>query len=51
MNEVNLVSELESITDQLGGNLERISGYRSDGRQYKKIVIEYDLKEWKRNEI
>ena len=49
MNEGNLVAELESITDQLGGKLQRITGYRSDGRQYKKIVIEYDFKEWKRN--
>ena len=51
MNEGNLVAELESITAELGGKMERRDVYESTGRQYKKIVIEYDSKEWKRNEI
>ena len=38
-------------TNELGGKMEMIDGYKSDGRQYKKIVIEYDSKEWIRNEI
>tara|TARA_B100001250_G_scaffold50371_1_gene39400 strand:+ start:1416 stop:1580 length:165 start_codon:yes stop_codon:yes gene_type:complete len=46
-----LIAELLCITGELNGKMERIDGYRSDGRQYKKIVIEYDSKEWKRNEI
>ena len=49
--EGDLIAELLCISGELGGKMERIDGYRSDGHQYKKIVIEYDLKEWKRNEI
>ena len=50
-NDSDLIEELRTITERLGGTMERIDGYKSEGRQYKKIVIEYDLKEWKRNEI
>ena len=51
MNEGDLIAELSKITAELGGTMERIDGYKSEGRQYKKIVIEYDSKEWIRNEI
>ena len=51
MNEGDLLAELLNITAELGGKMERIDGYKSEGRQYKKIVIEYDSKEWVRNEI
>ena len=51
MSEGDLIAELLCITGELGGKMERIDGCTSDGRQYKKIVIEYDSKEWKRNEI
>ena len=51
MNEGDLIAELSKITAELGGTMEKIYGYKSEGRQYKKIVIEYDSKEWIRNEI
>ena len=50
-NDNELVEELRTIAEGLGGTMERIDGYESEGRQYKKIVIEYDSREWKRNEI
>ena len=46
-----LISELLTITALLGGKMERTEVYESKGRQYKKIVIEYDSHEWVRNEI
>ena len=51
MNEGDLIAELSKITAELGGTMERIDGYKSEGRQYKKIVIEYDSQGWIRNEI
>ena len=51
INEGDLIAELLTITAELGGTMERIDGYKSEGSQYKKIVIEYDSKEWIRNEI
>ncbi len=51
VNDSDLIEELRTITERLGGKMEKIDGYNSDCRQYKKIVIEYDSKEWKRNEI
>ena len=51
MNEGDLIAELRTIAERLGGTMERIDGYKSEGSQYKKIVIEYDSKEWKRNEV
>ena len=51
INEGDLIAELLCITGELGGTMERIDGYKSEGRQYKKIVIEYDSQEWVRNEI
>ena len=51
MNEGDLIAELLEITAELGGTMERIDGYKSEVRQYKKIVIEYDSTEWERNEV
>ena len=51
MNEGDLIAELLDITAELGGTMERRDVYESTGRQCKKIVIEYDSTEWKRNEI
>ena len=51
MNEGDLIAELLQITAELGGTMERVDGYKSEGRQYKKIVIESDSQEWIRNEI
>ena len=44
-NERELIGELNTITEQLGGNIQRLTAYDSKGRQSKKIVIEYDVKE------
>ena len=46
-----LISELLTITSLLDGKMERREVYESQGRKYKKIVIEYDSTEWERNEI
>ena len=46
-----LISEMLTLTALLGGKMERTEVYESKGRQYKKIVIEYDSAEWERNEI
>ena len=51
MSNGDLIAELLIITAELGGRMERRDVYDSTGRQYKKIVIEYDSKEWVRNEI
>jgi len=51
MSNGDLIAELSKITAELGGTMERRDVYDSTGRQYKKIVIEYDVKEWERNEI
>ena len=51
LNGSDLIEELRTIAERLGGTMERREVYESTGRQYKKIVIEYDSKEWKRNEI
>ncbi len=49
MSNGDLIAELLVITAELGGTMERLDGCTSDGRQYKKIVIKYDEKEWERN--
>tara|TARA_Y100000748_G_scaffold243879_1_gene208137 strand:- start:511 stop:663 length:153 start_codon:yes stop_codon:yes gene_type:complete len=49
MSNGDLIAELLVITAELGGSMERTEVYESKGRQYKKIVIEYDVKEWERN--
>tara|TARA_Y100001970_G_C14193091_1_gene836519 strand:+ start:167 stop:421 length:255 start_codon:yes stop_codon:yes gene_type:complete len=43
MNQNDLISEIVSIVDKLGGNIERLTTYDQTGRQSKKIVIEYDI--------
>ena len=42
--EGDLISELLCITGELGGKMERLSTFNSDGKTTKKIVIEYDEK-------
>ena len=49
MSNGDLIAELLVITAELGGRMERRDVYDSTGRQYKKIVIKYDEKEWERN--
>ena len=39
-----LIAELLCITGELGGKMERLTTYDSNGRTTKKIVIEYDEK-------
>ena len=38
-----LISELLCITGELGGKMERLTTYDSNGRTSKKIVIEYEI--------
>jgi len=40
--EGDLIAELLCITGELGGKMERLTTYDSNGRTTKKIVIEYD---------
>jgi len=42
-NELKLIEQIESINEKLGGKMERLTTYGSDGRNSKKIVIEYDI--------
>ena len=49
--EGDLIAELLCISGELGGTMERREVYESQGRKYKKFVIEYDSQEWVRNEI
>ena len=44
-NESELIGELNTITEQLGGTIQRLTAYDSRGRQSKKIVIEYDVRD------
>jgi len=39
-----LIAELTSITEKLGGTLEKRTTFSSSGRESKKIIIEYDIK-------
>ena len=39
-----LIEELENIATKLDGELKRYTTHDSTGRQSKKIVIEYDIK-------
>ena len=41
--EGDLISELLCITGELGGKMERLTTYDSNGRTSKKIVIEYEI--------
>ncbi len=43
-NQNDLVEELLTIAEKLDGTVERLTTYNSTGRQSKKIVIEYDIK-------
>ena len=40
-----LIEEISTIAEQLGGTIQRLTAYDSRGRQSKKIVIEYDVRE------
>ena len=44
-NESELIGELNTIIEQLGGTIQRLTAYDSTGRQSKKIVIEYDVRD------
>ena len=44
-NELELIEQIECITGELGGKMERLTTYDSAGRTGKKIIIEYDIKE------
>ena len=48
-NEGDLIAELLTLTSELDGTMTRSTTYASSGRTSKKIVIEYDIKEEKRN--
>ena len=48
-NTMDLVSEIEGLTVLLGGTITRSTTYDSTGRTSKKITIEYDVKQEKRN--
>ena len=41
--EGDLIAELLCITGELGGKMERLTTYDSNGRTTKKIVIEYEV--------
>ena len=43
-NQDKLIEELITISTKLDGKLERFTTYDSTGRQSKKIMIEYDIK-------
>tara|TARA_B100000287_G_scaffold425252_1_gene471258 strand:- start:2935 stop:3078 length:144 start_codon:yes stop_codon:yes gene_type:complete len=43
-NQTDLIEELENIATKLDGELKRYTTHDSTGRQSKKIVIEYDIK-------
>ena len=45
VNDSDLIEELSTITEQLGWTIQRLTAYDSRGRQSKKIVIEYDVRE------
>ncbi len=44
-NELDLIEQLESITGDLGGKIQRLTTYNSSGATSKKIVIEYDIQD------
>ena len=43
-NQNDLIEEIVTIATKLDGKLERFTTHDSTGRQSKKIVIEYDIK-------
>jgi len=44
-NELELIEQIESINEKLGGEMQRLTTYNSRGATSKKIIIEYDIKE------
>ena len=44
-NELELIEELTSITNKLGGTIQRLTTYDSKGSTSKKVVIEYDMQD------
>ena len=44
VNESELIGELNTINEQLGGTIQRLTTFDSTGRQSKKVVIEYDIR-------
>ena len=49
--EGDLIAELLCITGELGGKMERLTTYDSNGRTSKKIVIEYEVLQSPRENI
>ena len=49
--EGDLIAELLCITGELGGKMERLTTYDSNGRTSKKIVIEYEVLQSPREHI
>ena len=49
--EGDLIAELLCITGELGGKMERLTTYDSNGRTSKKIVIEYEVLQSTRQHI
>ena len=43
-NDNELVEELSTIAERLGGTFQRLTTFDSTGRQSKKVVIEYDIR-------
>ena len=44
LSEGDLIAELLCITAELGGKMDRLTTFNSEGKATKKIVIEYDEK-------
>ena len=44
-NELDLIEQIESINEKLGGEMQRLTTYNNKGATSKKIVIEYDVQE------
>jgi len=44
-NELELIEQIESINEKLGGEMQRLTTYNNRGATSKKIVIEYDVQE------
>ena len=43
-NDNELVEELKTIAERLDGTFQRLTTFDSTGRQSKKVVIEYDIR-------
>ena len=44
-NDNELVEELRTIAERLDGTFQRLTTFDSTGRQSKKVVIEYDVRD------